>query len=432
MKTAAFAPGIPQSTVYAMSADDISMHFDLDNLTPKQHAEHENHKDLMGFLQASLIGIGKPSDHLMLYEEFADAPWPDRLNRLRRFFESMNLETIPAAHWHYHPKHTFYESVATDIPEVETVTLYSIAGSNAMLHNDPEALKVSQDLNSKVHFADNAPAFGIPVPDTLATTKADLGSVNVAAFLAKYNNDVMLKILGLSGARNVAAVDGLQACVDYVEEFPEDLDVVLQERLDLTQFTEMTVDLRITPDDISIANVRKIMFAEGLWVGNLIGPEVVLTDAHIAELMRVGAYVREHNYFLTEGINCGVDYFVNGDEVVVTEINARWTGGLFPTEIIRDVGAGNKTCVAFVDLIRADRFDVCLDFFESHLFSRESTADFNVIPVGFSAIEQEIEGQKFYFSWQVIAGDFEAFKIARRDDLGDGVLERAETISVEL
>ena len=175
MKTAAFAPGIPQSTVYAMSADDISMHFDLDNLTPKQHAEHENHKDLMGFLQASLIGIGKPSDHLMLYEEFADAPWPDRLNRLRRFFESMNLETIPAAHWHYHPKHTFYESVATDIPEVETVTLYSIAGSNAMLHNDPEALKVSQDLNSKVHFADNAPAFGIPVPDTLATTKADLG-----------------------------------------------------------------------------------------------------------------------------------------------------------------------------------------------------------------------------------------------------------------
>jgi hypothetical protein len=39
---------------------------------------------------------------------------------------------------------------------------------------------------------------------------------------------------------------------------------------------------------------------------------------------------------------------------------------------------------------------------------------------------------EYYFSWQVIAGDFEAFKQARRDQLGDGALMRAETISVVL
>ena len=43
-----------------------------------------------------------------------------------------------------------------------------------------------------------------------------------------------------------------------------------------------------------------------------------------------------------------------------------------------------------------------------------------------------IEGQEFYFGWQTIAGDFEAFKAVRAKELGDGVLMRAETISVEL
>ncbi|MDC0068045.1 hypothetical protein OAL10_04505 [Gammaproteobacteria bacterium] len=432
MKVAAFAPGIKQSTVYVMSADDISMHFDLNNLTPKQHEEHESHKDLMGFLQTSLIGIGKPSDHLMLYEEFEQAPWPARLQRLAEFFESMGLDTISSAHWHYHPKHTFYESVAVELPATETVTLYSIAGSNAVLHNDPEALRVSQDLNSKVHFAEHAPAFGIPVPDTLVTTKAELNSDRVAAFMQKHGNVVMLKILGLSGARNVIAVDSLQACIDYVGEFADDLDVVLQQRLDLTRYTEMTADLRIMPDDITISNVRKIMFAEGLWVGNLVGPDVVVTDPHIKEIMRVGEYARSQGLVLPEGVNCGIDYFIDGNDVIVTEINARWTGGLFPTEIIREVGAVKETCVAFVDLIREDRFDTCLDFFEQHLFDGDSQGSFAVIPVGFSSITQDIGGEKFYFSWQVIAGDFEAFKQARRQVLGDGVLMRAETISIEL
>jgi len=43
-----------------------------------------------------------------------------------------------------------------------------------------------------------------------------------------------------------------------------------------------------------------------------------------------------------------------------------------------------------------------------------------------------IDGQAFFFGWQTITGDFEAFKAARRAHLGDGVLMRAETISVQL
>ena len=64
----------------------------------------------------------------------------------------------------------------------------------------------------------------------------------------------------------------------------------LQEKLDISQWREMTVDLTITPQDVSISNVRQILFAGGKWVGNYISPELEVPEAHKAVLMQVGAY----------------------------------------------------------------------------------------------------------------------------------------------
>jgi hypothetical protein len=240
----------------------------------------------------------------------------------------------------------------------------------------------------------------------------------------------MLKILGLAGARNVTTVTSIQEAKDYVAEYENSMELILQQRLDLTRFTEMTVDLRVTPDEIVIANVRKIMFADGVWVGNLIGPDVILTEAHRKELLNVGAYARAQGFVVPEGINCGIDYFIAGDEVMVTEINCRWTGGLFPTEMIRKVGAQNESCVAFVDMVREDKFNDWLDFIDRHLW-KETKGDFAMIPLGFSPIPQVINGVDHFLTWQVVAGDFDAFKQARRDELGDGALMRADSISLE-
>jgi hypothetical protein len=263
----------------------------------------------------------------------------------------------------------------------------------------------------------------------MVTTKGVLGSPEVAAFMEKHGNKVMLKTLGLAGARNVTTVASVGEARDYVAEYGDDMELILQQRLDLTRFTEMTVDLRVTPDEITIANVRKIMFADGVWVGNLIGPDVILTDAHRKELLNVGAYARAQGFVRPEGINCGIDYFIAGDEVMVTEINCRWTGGLFPTEMIRKVGAQDESCVAFVDLVREDKFGAWLDFIDRHLWT-ETKEPFAMIPLGFSPIPQVIDGVNHYLTWQVVPGDFEAFKQVRRDELGDGALMRAESISL--
>ena len=432
MRAAPFFPGQTMSTTYAMAGDDASLHFDMGALTPRQLADHEANMDLTGFLQVALLGLGKPVDHNMMYDAFTQAPWPDRLAAYTGFFQRMGLDPIPPEHRHFHPKIGFYDSVAGDVPATDSMTLYMTSGTNGVLHNDPAAYAISCNVNSKMHFAEHASAFGIPVPDTLVTTKGELASDVVRTFMAQHDNQVILKTLGLAGARNVTAVNSLQECHDYVAEYDDAMHVLLQHRLDLGVYTEMTADLVVSDTDIRISNVRQIMFADGVWVGNLIGPDVTLTDAHKKALMLVGDYARAQGYTAPEGLNCGVDYFVSDDGgFIVTEINARWTGGLFPAEMIRRVGAERETAIAFIDLVTAPKVDAYLKFVDTYLH-QSSAAPFAVIPLGISPIRQQINGDEQYYTWQVVTGDFEAFKQARRSELGDGALMTTEAISLAL
>ena len=137
MRAGPFFPGQTMSTTFAMSGDDASLHFDINNLTPKQIEDDESNKDLMGFLQVSVIGLGKPADHNMMYTHFAEAPWPERLARYTDFFSRMGLQPIPPEHRHLHPKTGFYDSVAADLPDTDSITIYMTSGTNGVLHNDP-------------------------------------------------------------------------------------------------------------------------------------------------------------------------------------------------------------------------------------------------------------------------------------------------------
>jgi len=437
MRAASYAPGQGMSTTFVVSADDVSLHFDLNKLTERQLRDNAESQSLVGLLQVAQMGLGGPADHVMLYDEFAIGPWPQRLEAYAGFFTRMGANPIPAKNRHIHPVEGFYNSIAADLPDTDSITLYLTSGSNDILHNDPADYAISQKVNSKIHFAAHAPGFGIPVPDTLVTTKGQLGSSENAAFMAKYDGQVMVKILGMGAARNVSPVPSLAEAIDYVAEFEDDMEVILQHRLDLSKYTDMTADLTITDTDVSISNVRKIMFAEGVWVGNYISPNIVMPPEHEKELLRIGAYARAQGYVAPEGLNCGVDYFFRTDtdgtdssgEFFATEINCRWTGGLFATEIIRQVGASQESCFAFIDLVIGKKFDAYLAFVDRHLFGTSSES-FSIIPLGCSPSPQQIEGAEHFYTWQAIAGDFNAFKQARRDELGDGALMLAENIKM--
>ena len=433
MKAGSFFPNKHYSSLYAMAGDDCSLHFDLEDLTEKQHADHLSNVELTAMLQVALACIGNGHDYLALYDAYQTKDWQNCLARYHDFFGRMVTETIPMNHFSYHPKFDFYTSVANMIganPDlVDAANLYMSSGSNSVIHRNPELLTVNRNVNSKKHFAENAPAWGIPHPDTLVTTKGQLGNAEVAEFFSKHGNQLMLKLLGLAGARNVAAVSSIEECQTLVSEYKEDMMVLLQQKLDLNFYTEMTVDLVVSDSDISIANTRKILFAEGLWVGNLIGDSVQLTPSQESVLIRVGEYARHHGYSSDIGSNCGIDFFIGEDgSVVVTEINARWTGGLFPAEVLKQLSNENRDAVAFFDLVPKDHRDAYLEFVDEHLVG-EYAGEYAMVPLGIGCFELSMGDGLFYYIWQIVVGDFDSFKKAKRI-LSPSVMPTADLIQL--
>ena len=429
MKVGSFIPEQSASTLYAMAGDDCSLHHDLSSLTPKQQVDHQENQVLTCALQVALVGLGKNSDHVALGITFTDPAWREMLDHYSGMFAAMGLDSVPDSQWQFHPLDGFYESVANSLPEVDLTNLYMISGSNEPLHQNPKALAVSRNVNSKLHFAEHAPQSGLPVPRTEVYSKRAIREGEADRMFSALPNGVMVKLLGLAGSRNVFAVDSVAHCLDQIAEYDDDVQILLQEKLDISQWREMTVDLTITPQEISISNVRQILFAGGKWVGNYISPELEVPEAHKAVLMEVGAYAREHGHVADEGINCGIDYFVSGDEVIVTEINARWTGGLFPAEFLRRLCI-TQPAVAFFDMVPVAQSDAVRAFQREHLFPAAGDS-FAYVPMGFTPFAMEIEGAERYFVWQIVVGDFAAFVEAKRKALAEDALPTAELILKE-
>lgn len=428
MKVGSFIPAQAASALYAMAGDDCSLHHDLGSLTPKQRVDHQENQVLTCALQVALVGLGKSIDHVALGVPFTDPVWREMLGHYSGMFSTMGLNSIPEAHWQFHPLDGYYESVATTLPSVDLINLYMISGSNQPLHRDPDALGVSRNVNSKLHFAEHAPAAGLPVPRTEVYSKQAIREGKADSLFSDFPSGIMVKLLGLAGSRNVFSVDSVSDCLNQIEEYDDDVEILLQEKLDIGQWREMTVDLTITPDEISISNVRQILFAGGKWVGNYISSELTVPDTHREVLMQVGSYARSHGHVAAEGINCGIDYFVSGDEVIVTEINARWTGGLFPAEFLRRLNVG-RPAVAFFDMVPCSDAAAVCDFQQRFLYPGNGA--FSYIPMGFTPFATEIEGVEQYFVWQIVEGDFAAFVHAKSAELGEAAFPTSNLIFEE-
>jgi hypothetical protein len=218
------------------------------------------------------------------------------------------------------------------------------------------------------------------------------------------------------------------ATQEYVSEYDENMVILLQERLDLESYTEMTVDLVVSTDDIRIANTRKILFADGLWVGNLIGDSVSVTEEQAKALLHVGEYARHHGYVTDEGSNCGIDFFVGKDgSLIVTEINARWTGGLFPAHILSQIDVQGTDAVPFFDMVLIEEREAYVDFIDRHLVG-EYEGEYAMVPIGFGCFPVPINGQDYFYSWQMVIGDFDAFKHAKNKELAASVMITANII----
>ncbi|MYF12299.1 MAG: hypothetical protein F4229_15200 [Gammaproteobacteria bacterium] len=430
MDAAPFAPGQERPVFFAMCGDDCELFFERDQFNEKQQAEHRENRDLTSLLQVALMFMGKPADHVALFDTFLEPRWRGLLDTFNGLYRNICGPVVPLEHCHFYPHESFYPRAAADRTLGALAGLYMISGSNKAVHQSDQHWLISQAVNSKMRLAQDAPAYGIPTPETLLTTKGDLGGPEANAFFTRHNRQLMLKIKGLAGARNVTPVQGVAECESYLDLFDAGTEVVLQERLDTDEWTEMTVDLTVSDSNIEITNVRRILFADGLWVGNYLRDDLPLSDRHREALLNVGAYVRSLGYRAPEGLNCGIDYFTNGDDIRIIETNARWTGGLFPAWMRKRLKLGNRPTVSFFDSISVDRLAEYQAFAEAHLH-RPGEQPFSAVPLGFSPYTFTMDGRELLFIWQMVIGDLEAFKQAKHSVLGPGEMATADKITLD-
>jgi hypothetical protein len=428
MKVGSFFPDRPLPTLYAMAADDLPLHFDMDELTEKQKADHYEQNQLLAMLQSALLSISKPADWVALFDAFSRPPWNGFLRRQHAMAEAAGAEMVPLDHILYAPVETYYETVAGMLPSVELLTLLMISRSNEVLHRDKAAIERMLKLNSKFHFAENAPAFGIPVPETIIASQPLTGNNRVEDFFARHDDRVILKMTGQPGARSVKAVASTAEADEYLKAYRPTDPVLVQQRLRLEDWVEWTADLLITETSVTLDNVRRILVTDGLWIGNFIYADPPITAAQQAELLKVGAYARKFGFGTATGDCLGIDYFIGPQgEVLVTELNPRWTAGLFPTQVLRRVNRSRRDAVPYFELIRLSQYDAFQAFCAEHLPNRGDGA-FAVMPLGFSPYEREVEGEPRVFTWLVVIGDFPAFRSAARAVLGPGGLPNGELV----
>ena len=156
----------------------------------------------------------------------------------------------------------------------------------------------------------------------------------------------------------------------------------------------------------------------------------------------MGEYARDHGFLNpdvpAETYNLGIDYFVRSKHaaqdlpaLIVTEINARWTGGLFPAELVRRLDCGHLPVVAFIDMCPADLFYTYLDFVEQHLYDPSSAQPWSIAPMGFSPLTDDVDGVPHIFVWQIVIGDFKQFKADKAGELGEQALVTVPLIDTD-
>ena len=80
--------------------------------------------------------------------------------------------------------------------------------------------------------------------------------------------------------------------------------------------------------------------------------------------------------------NCGIDYFISGDDIMITEINARWTGRTLSGPILAATRRVNQPAVAFFDMVDCQDRDALEAFQREHLYAPGGGWRFFVYPHG--------------------------------------------------
>lgn len=436
MTTSPLGPFFPiqkNSSLFAMYADEPTIFSPMEKLPAVHRQQREFVIRIIGMFQTAMMFVGDTKDSTVLFSSFLEEKWVDSFNWLYNCYQSLGLPMIPKENFHFLSVDNFYSELAQLNHGCENVIVTTLCHENQFLSHSKDALDLTQSINSKMELARNADRRSIPVPPSLVTSKQQLSSQDVLLFIQEHGPEVMMKISGMGGAFNVKRIQTSDEALAYLEEFPEETEVLLQKQLDPSEYQEMTVDFIITDKECLIENVRDVLVVDGMWVGNHLQKDIKLSKKQQEVLLRCAKWLQSNGYGHPNGYICGADFFLSDNDLRVIEINGRWTGGQVVERVQKKLGVGTEDIYAFLDKLSPAKMKEYREFVDKHLYKvGEEVGAFKVFPLGINPYVEQDQGKEFLMLWIMVIGDIEAFTVAKEKVLGSAELPTSNQIAAKV
>lgn len=387
------SPTIPSKVkrnIYCMMGDEALMFCSECTLSKVQYYQHSIINKIIPYYTMALIPVSNSHDILIIDEYYKK--YMSIFNKYIDIYRKYNLSF--SKNIVFTKQHNIYQKAS----EISTIhdNLISICFSYALNEyiNINNKLKITALVNSKINLCNIALEAKLSIPFSVVVQKKDLVKIRTL------ENPFILKTDGMGGGFNVTLINSLQKLQNIIKPFTSQDYFVMQQVLDKTQYQEGIADFCIQKESIVLLNIRTKLVCDGKWFGNIFtSNNKILNLKQFTQLKKCINALRDIGYKSRSGLIVGIDFFFDSTEVYITDINARWTGGL-PIALLRQkLNCEHNNGIAYVDKINKNNIQDYLEYCNTN-FSQA-----RVFPVSFGPSENR---NKFYV-WTFIIGNYKQY-----------------------
>ncbi|HSX33329.1 MAG TPA: amino acid adenylation domain-containing protein [Candidatus Saccharimonadales bacterium] len=411
-------PFIDGPIIYALDSEESSMLGPESDLSPSDIEEDDAYIRENSLYTLSILLTSRPEDYYILDTIYESQAY--LIDWLRKLYAPLGVgmsEHVLFAE----PKH--YAETAKQVLESESgvraITTICYSYNLAQTFPDSTHLEASRYVNAKTALPLLGQKYNLSVPHTIITTVAQVVEKCKTDFDLDHSS-VFAKLDGLGGGFGVFHIQNLDEAEALQQNYPHELRCILQQAVD-DSYVETSHLYTIDEAAAKYECSRVKLTANHARYGNIFIPNWQLAPAQQHALDMAAQAVQKEGYRAAKPLLLGMDAFMNGDELLLTEYNARWSGSSAPEFILRRLGLRQKVMsIGVIDTIREDELKTCMQWLEAHMYNPETAenAPFSVLPLGFSGYVEEGTRLISY----IVIGDFHAFKQAARETLNEASL----------
>ncbi|MEK7571264.1 MAG: hypothetical protein AAB553_03235 [Patescibacteria group bacterium] len=393
--------GNPQEPIiFSLDSDETYML--TDQLTAEELKKDRAYTRDNSFYGFSVLSLTKKTDAIILDESFKTVP--HLVAWIQKIYRTLGLETTEDVYY-AKPKH--FHELAKKIAEEKGIGIISTTCFSYITANTfptQEYLTISKQLNAKTMLLDLSERYNFSIAKSLQIAKQEV-TLEALAKLDFPEKALFVKSDGLGGGNNVVRIMSEDELNNLLSKLPDLSNLLIQQEIS-QEYVETTTTFTLYTDHIEDMCIRGTMVDNVTWYGNIFFP-IHLSNRQKQSLYNAAKAAQEIGYGADDGFLIGFDAFITEEDIKIIEINARWLGSTPPEWLMKRLGIlGTVTAVSSVDYVENLEISKWQEFVEKYLYSANENVAFSIIPLAFSAYEEENSIRMINF---MILGDFEAF-----------------------